>query len=65
MAFNAYSATPQQMADEFAEKGTVKHFAMRQGFMPHNEEDAEAILLRYIADLEKEIRDLKRAQKST
>ena len=32
------------LADEFAVKGTVKHFAMRLGFMPHNEEDAEKLL---------------------
>lgn len=36
--------TNRKLADEFAEKGTVKHFALRLGFMPYNEEQAEAIL---------------------
>lgn len=39
-------------ADEFATKGSVKHFLLRQGFMPNNEEDAEAILIRIIRELE-------------
>lgn len=31
-------------ADEFAKKGTVKHFMLRMGFMPDNEEKAEDLL---------------------
>lgn len=34
----------KKLADEFATKGSVKHFALRLGFMPHDEKDAEAIL---------------------
>jgi hypothetical protein len=30
-------------AEEYAKKGSVQHFMLREGFMPHNEEDAEAI----------------------
>ncbi len=42
----------QKLADEFATPGTVKHFALRLGFMPCNEEDAEAILDRLIREKE-------------
>ena len=38
-------------ADEFAVKGSVQHFLLRQGFMPHNEAEAEAILVRIIREL--------------
>lgn len=31
-------------ADEFAEKGTLKHYLLKRGFFPDNEEVAEAIL---------------------
>ena len=44
--------TPLQLADRFAEKGTVKHFALRLGFMPHNEEAAESLLKSMIDKLE-------------
>ena len=39
-----------QIADKYAEKGTVKHFAFRLGFMPHNERDAELIIVRCLMD---------------
>lgn len=39
-----------KLAKEFAEPGTVKHFALRMGFMPHNNEEAEAILKRIIEE---------------
>ena len=45
--------TNQQLADKYANKGTVKHFVLRQGFMPHDEQDAEIILLNIIAEWEK------------
>lgn len=41
-----------RLANEYAESGTVKHFALRLGFMPHNEADAEAILKRMIDERE-------------
>jgi hypothetical protein len=37
-------------ADEFAEKGTLKHYLLRKGFFPNNEADAEAILDRIIQE---------------
>ena len=40
------------LANEFASKGSVQHFALRLGFMPHNEDDAEAILERVIREWE-------------
>lgn len=40
------------LANEFAKPGTVQHFALRLGFMPHNEQDAEAILHRIILENE-------------
>lgn len=33
-----------QLANQYAQPGTVKHFALRLGFMPHDEKEAEAIL---------------------
>lgn len=39
-------------ANEYAEPGTVKHFALRSGFFPHDEEDAEKILSRIIREWE-------------
>lgn len=33
-----------KLANEFALEGTVKHFALRLGFMPYDEAQAEAIL---------------------
>jgi hypothetical protein len=41
-----------QLADEYATPGTVKHFALRLGFMPHDEQDAEAILRRVVRETE-------------
>ena len=43
--------TNLDLANEFAEPGTVKHFALRLGFMPHNEKDAELILVRVLMDV--------------
>lgn len=37
-------------ADEFAEKGSLKHYLLRKGFFPNNEADAEAILDRIIQE---------------
>jgi len=34
----------EKLADEFAQKGTLKHYLLRKGFMPHDEKAAEAIL---------------------
>jgi hypothetical protein len=31
-------------ADEFAQRGTLKHYLLRRGFMPDDEEVAEKIL---------------------
>jgi hypothetical protein len=48
--------TPEQiaedlaMANEFASPGTVKHFALRLGFMPYDEAQAEAILTSVIRE---------------
>ncbi len=44
------------LANEFAEPGTVKHFALRLGFMPDDEAKAEAILEQVIHEGE-EYRD--------
>jgi hypothetical protein len=40
------------LAEEFAIQGTVKHFALRLGFMPHDEADAETIIENYINEKE-------------
>ncbi len=45
-------AEDRALADEFATPGTVKHFALRLGFMPHDEADAEAILETVIREAE-------------
>jgi hypothetical protein len=37
-------------ADEFAEKGTLKHYLLRKGYFPDNEQVAEAILDRIIQE---------------
>ena len=42
----------QILASEYAKPGSVKAFCLRQGFMPHNEQDAEAILIRIIQEHE-------------
>lgn len=36
----------RKRADEFAEKGSVKHFALRIGYMPGTEKQAEDLLQR-------------------
>lgn len=41
---SALKAENQALADKYAQPGTVKHFALRLGFMPHDEAAAEAIL---------------------
>ncbi len=39
-------------ADKYADKGTVMHFAMRLGFYPNDEEQAEGILRRIVLEHE-------------
>ena len=41
-----------KLADEFAQPGTVKHFMLRQGFMPHDEKEAEAIIINIFKEWE-------------
>ena len=51
-------AEDHKLADEYADRGSVKHFALRLGFMPHNNEAAEGILQRILQEhywLEKEV----------
>ena len=43
-------AEDHNRADDFAAKGTVKHFMLRQGFMPSNEADAEEMLRNLIRE---------------
>lgn len=40
------------LADQYAPKGSVKHFMLSLGFMPNNEEDAKAIVARLIRERE-------------
>lgn len=40
-------------AAEHSRPGTLQHFLLRNGFFPHDEADAEAILLRVIEDNER------------
>ena len=50
-----------KLAREFAQPGTVMHFAFRMGYMPANEEKAEAILRRCLREgewWEQKARDL-------
>jgi hypothetical protein len=39
-------------ADEFAKPGSLKHFMLRQGFMPDNEEVAEIMLINILKEWE-------------
>ena len=39
-----------RLAREFAQPGTVMHFAFRMGYMPSNEQQAEAILRRCLRE---------------
>lgn len=39
-----------QLAKEFAQSGTVKHFALRLGYMPSDERNAELILKRALRE---------------
>jgi len=41
-----------KLANEFAQPGTVKHFMLRQGFMPFDEKDAEAIIINIFKEWE-------------
>jgi hypothetical protein len=45
-------AEDAKLADEFATPGTLKHFLLRRGFMPHDEAEAEAILDALILEVE-------------
>lgn len=47
-----FVAQSHQLAEEFATKGTVKHFMLRHGFMPHDEAEAEAILVGILKEWE-------------
>ncbi len=46
----ARCAQQRALADEFATPGSVKHFALRLGFMPNDEADAEAIIDRCLRE---------------
>lgn len=48
-----FEAENLKNANEFAKPGTVMHFAMRLGFMPHNEEAAEKLLKSIVDNEEK------------
>lgn len=45
-------AEDHQRATQYAKPGSVQHFLLRQGFMPDNEQVAEAILTRLIRERE-------------
>jgi hypothetical protein len=45
-------AEDRRRADKYAAKGSVQHFALRLGFMPGNEEQAEGIIGRLIRERE-------------
>lgn len=49
----AMIAEDAKRADEYAQRGTLKHFLLRQGFFPHDEADAEAILIGIIRENER------------
>lgn len=51
--WESVKADDLKRADEFAPKGSVKHFALQLGFFPNNEEDAKAILKSCVEDAEK------------
>ena len=40
----AFQADNQKLAKEFSQPGTLKNFMIRQGFLPDNEEKAEALM---------------------
>jgi hypothetical protein len=52
MMTQAETTENQARADEFAQPGTLKHFLLRHGFMPDNEEVAEVILVGIIREWE-------------
>jgi hypothetical protein len=43
-ANHSYQQENEKLAEEFAQKGTLKHYLLRKGFLPHDEKAAEAIL---------------------
>lgn len=45
-----FAAENLKLAGEFSEPGTVKNFALRLGYMPHDEAEAEAILTRCLRE---------------
>lgn len=42
----------RKRADRYADQGSVMHFAMRLGFFPNDEEEAESIIHRIIIEQE-------------
>lgn len=50
----------REIADEFAQKGTVKHFALRLGFLPRDEAGAEAILRSIVEENERRQLEIER-----
>lgn len=49
----SYEVMNRKLADEYAVLGSVKHFALRLGFMPHDEKEAEKILKDVIEESER------------
>ena len=47
-----FAAENLALANEFAEPGTLKHFMLKNGFMPHDEKEAEDVLLMIIHEWE-------------
>jgi hypothetical protein len=45
-----FDADNRNLAAEFAQPGTVMHFAFRLGYMPNDEADAEAIITRCLRE---------------
>jgi len=41
-----------QTADKYSDRGTVLHFALRLGFFPNTEEEAEKLIQRLILERE-------------
>lgn len=48
----AFEKESAALAEEFAHKGTLKHYLLRKGYMPHDEADAERIMDHIIEERE-------------
>lgn len=59
-SLGAFKVESESLADEFATKGTLKHYMLRKGFLPHNEEQAEQMMDSIIEEKERLTEEIER-----